>query len=91
MMKIFLKDKKTWGYVFGTIDKLAIEKVNYATLLDNYEVDSLKIITLINNSIEYLIDTQLAKYNITKEVWEHLARLYTQSNFTKQYQLKSYT
>ncbi|XP_062109593.1 uncharacterized protein LOC133821122 [Humulus lupulus] len=32
------------------------------------------------------IGTQLAKYETTKEVWDHLARLYTQSNFVKQYQ-----
>ncbi|TXG54110.1 hypothetical protein EZV62_019366 [Acer yangbiense] len=31
----------------------------------------------------------LAKYKIANEVWDHLARLYTQSNFTKQYQLES--
>lgn len=29
----------------------------------------------------------MAKYDSTKAVWDHLARLYTQSNFSKQYQL----
>jgi hypothetical protein len=31
----------------------------------------------------------LAKYETTKEVWDHLQRLFTQSNFTKQYQLEN--
>ena len=30
----------------------------------------------------------MAKYETTKEVWDHLQRLYTQSNFAKQYQLE---
>jgi len=31
----------------------------------------------------------LAKYKTTKEVWDHLQRLFTQSNFAKQYQLEN--
>ena len=31
----------------------------------------------------------MAKYEITKEVWDHLERLFTQSNFAKQYQLEN--
>jgi hypothetical protein len=34
---------------------------------------------------------QLAKYETTKEVWDHLQRLFTQSNFAKQYQLENNT
>ena len=30
---------------------------------------------------------QLAKYETAKHVWDHLDRLYMQSNFAKQYQL----
>ena len=30
----------------------------------------------------------MAKYETTKEVWDHLQRLYTQSSFAKQYQLE---
>ncbi|CAI8591130.1 unnamed protein product [Vicia faba] len=35
------------------------------------------------------MSVQLAKYDIVKEVWDHLKCLYAQSNFAKQYQLKS--
>jgi hypothetical protein len=31
----------------------------------------------------------LAKYETAKEVWDHLQRLFTQSNFAKQYQLEN--
>jgi hypothetical protein len=31
----------------------------------------------------------LAKYETTKEVWDHLQWLFTQSNFAKQYQLEN--
>lgn len=36
-----------------------------------------------------LLCTQLALYETAKEVWDHLARLYTQSNFAKQFQLET--
>ena len=42
-----------------------------------------KIITWINNFVEHSIGTQLAKYEIAKKVWDHLQRLFTQSNFAK--------
>ena len=44
-------------------------------------MSKLKIITWINNSIDNSIDIQLVKYKTTKKIWEHLKRLYTQSNF----------
>jgi len=31
----------------------------------------------------------LAKYETAKEVWDHLQRLFMQSNFAKQYQLEN--
>ncbi|XP_062084857.1 uncharacterized protein LOC133790997 [Humulus lupulus] len=89
VMKKNLKGKKMWGYVSGTLVKPTNDKADYATLLENWEVDNSKIITWINNSVEHSIGTQLAKYETAKEVWDHLARLYTQSNFAKQYQLES--
>jgi hypothetical protein len=58
-------------------------------LIDTWEANNAKIITWINNSVEHSIGTQLAKYETTKEVWDHLQRLFTQSNFAKQYQLKN--
>jgi len=88
-MKNFLKGKKLWGYVSGIVSKPTNDKVEYEKLLDTWEVDNSKIITWINNSVEHSIGTQLAKYETAKEVWQHLARLYTQSNFAKQYQLES--
>jgi glucose-6-phosphate isomerase len=58
-----------------------------AALIDVWEANNAKIITLINNSIKHSICMQLAKYETIKEVWDHLQRLFMQSNFTKQYQL----
>ncbi|KAI3769398.1 hypothetical protein L6452_00500 [Arctium lappa] len=84
VLKNFLKGKKMWGYVSGTI-----VKPKEATDLDSWEVDNSKIITWINNSVEHSIGVQLAKYETGKEVWDHLERLYTQSNFAKQYQLEA--
>ena len=56
-------------------------------MLDVWEVNNSKIITWIN-SVTPSIGMQLAKYEYAKEVWDHLARLYTQSNFAKKYQLE---
>ena len=89
MMKNFLKGKKMWGYINGDLKKPKNEKAeNYANLLDVWEANNSKIITWINNSIAPSIGMQLEKYKYAKEVWDHLARLYKQSNFTKQNQLE---
>lgn len=90
VMKNFLKGKKLWGYINGDLnkpnDKTNVEK--YAELLDVWEANNSKIITWINNSVAPSIGMQLAKYDYAKDVWDHLGRLYTQSNFAKKYQLE---
>jgi hypothetical protein len=78
-----------WEYISGTsmiprnIDK------SYTALIYTWEANNAKIITWINNYVEHFIDTQLIKYKTSKEVWDHLQRLFTQSNFEKQYQLEN--
>lgn len=58
------------------------EKVGtYGMLLATWKTDISKIINWINNSLGYSIGTQVAKDDTTNEVWYHLDRLYTLSNF----------
>ncbi|XP_019455139.1 PREDICTED: uncharacterized protein LOC109356269 [Lupinus angustifolius] len=78
-----------WGYVSGTFVKPTNSATeNYAKELETWEVNNSKIITWINNSVSQSIGVQLAKYDSASQVWEHLKRLYVQSNFAKQYQLE---
>ncbi|XP_062099980.1 uncharacterized protein LOC133805845 [Humulus lupulus] len=89
VMKIFLKGKRMWGYVSGTSTKPKDDKdESFAEQFDLWDAKNSKIITWVNNSVQQSIDIQLEKYETAKEVWEHLERLYTQSNFAKQYQLE---
>ena len=83
MIKIFLKGKRMWGYIIGTLRKPINkkEKKKCAEQLDAWEASNSKIITWINNCIDNLISIQLAKYETAKEIREHLERLYTQSKF----------
>jgi hypothetical protein len=69
--------------------KLRNTDEGYDALIDVWEANNTKIITWINNSVKHSISTQLTKYKTTKEVWDHLQRLFTQSKFAKQYQLKN--
>jgi len=78
-----------WGYVSGAYMLPKNIEEGDAALIDTWEANNAKIITWINNSVEHSISTQLAKYETTKEVWDHLQRLFTQSNFAKQYQLEN--
>ncbi|XP_062103204.1 uncharacterized protein LOC133814230 [Humulus lupulus] len=89
VMKNFLKGKRMWGYVSGTSTKSKDDKdESFVEQLDLWDANNSKIITWINNSVQQSIGIQLTKYETAKEVWEHLERLYTQSNFAKQYQLE---
>jgi len=89
VMRNFLKGKKMWGYVSGTYVVPKNTEEGDTASIDTWEANNAKIITWINNSVEHSIGTQLAKYETAKEVWDHLQRLFTQSNFAKQYQLEN--
>ena len=41
---------------------------DFATSVDSWEADNVKIITWINNSVTHSIGAQLAKYETAKEV-----------------------
>jgi hypothetical protein len=86
VMRNFLKGKKMWGYVDPTDKK---DEAKYAIELETWDSSNSKIITWINNSVSQSIGMQLAKYDTAHEVWEHLKRLYKQSNFAKRYKLES--
>jgi len=88
-MQNFLKGKKMWGYVSGTYMIPKNIEEGDAVLIDTWEANNAKIITWINNFVEHSIGMQLAKYETTKKLWDHLQMLFTQSNFAKQYQLEN--
>jgi hypothetical protein len=67
-MRNVLKSKKMWGYVSGTYVIPKNTKEGDVVLIDTSEANNANIITWINNSVEHSIDTQLAKYETTKEV-----------------------
>ena len=86
VMRQFLRGKSMWGYVIGVRVKPTNEKAtDYANLVDVWETENTKIITWINNSVTHSIGALLAKYETAKEVWDHLERIYTQSDFAKQF------
>ncbi|XP_022866162.1 uncharacterized protein LOC111385969 [Olea europaea var. sylvestris] len=89
VMRNFLKGKKMWGFISGISVKPENTNEGYTALIDAWESNNSKIITWINNSVEHSIGRELAKYETAKEVWDHLQRLFTQSNFAKQYQLEN--
>ena len=90
VMRNFLKGKSMWGYVSGTITAPDPSKEDSSsTTIETWEVANSKIITWINNSVSPSIGVQLAKFETVKQVWDYLTRIYTQSNFAKQYQLEA--
>jgi len=72
VMRNFLKGKRMWGYVSGTYVIPKNTEEEDVALIDTWEANNAKIITWINNYVEYSIGTQLAKYETIKEVWDHL-------------------
>jgi hypothetical protein len=43
----------------------------YVALINTLKANNVKIITWINNFVEHSIGMQLAKYETTKELWDH--------------------
>jgi hypothetical protein len=48
----------------------------YVALINALEANNVKIITWINNFVEHFIGMQLAEYETTKELWDHLQMLF---------------
>jgi hypothetical protein len=57
-----------WGYVSGTYVIPKNTEEGDVVLIDTCKANNVKIITWINNSVEYSIGIQLANYEITNEV-----------------------
>jgi hypothetical protein len=57
-----------WGYVSGTYVIPKNTEEGDVVLIDTWKANNVKIITWINNSVEYSIGIQLANYEITNEV-----------------------
>jgi hypothetical protein len=72
VMRDFFNGKKMWGYVSGTYVIPKNTEEGDVALIDTWEANNAKIITWINNSVEHYIGTQLAKYETTNEVLDHL-------------------
>ncbi|XP_073225690.1 uncharacterized protein [Cicer arietinum] len=89
VMQKILIGKYMLSYVDGTYVKRTDknDEAKYTKDLKKWNVSNSKIITWISNSFVLLIDVQLAKYDIAKEIWDHLKCLYVQSKFAKRYQL----
>jgi plasmid maintenance system antidote protein VapI len=90
VMKNFFIGKDMWGYIDGTsVKPTNIMDAKYAETLKIWNKSNSKVVTWINNSVSQSIGMQLAKYDTAQEIWDHLKRLYEQSNFAKRYKLES--
>lgn len=82
---MLLEWERIWGYVHETSIEVTYkkDKAAYAKKLEIWNVSKSKILTWINNSSSQLIGVQLKKYDISKDVWDHLKYFYNLSNFGK--------
>ena len=67
-MRNFFKGKKMWEYVSRTYMILKNIEEGDVVLIDTWEANNTKIITLINNFVEHSMGTQLANYETAKKV-----------------------
>jgi len=78
VMRNLFKGKKMRGYVSGTYVIPKNTKEGDVALIDVWEANNAKIITWINNSIEYSIGMQLAKYK-KKMRFEIICKCYSRN------------
>lgn len=88
MKNLFFLDRNFLKYVRSS-EKIPADKraEKFAKLMANWEINSLKIMTWIYNSIDQSIGVHSAKIAKAKDIWDYLSSLYVQSNFSKRYQL----
>ncbi|XP_028113904.1 uncharacterized protein LOC114311941 [Camellia sinensis] len=89
VMKKFLLDKNVWDVVTSDSPMPTDANVEkFQDLLSTWQVTNATIITWINNSVDQSIGIHFAKFTTAKQIWDHLSRLYIQSDFAKWYQLE---
>nr|XP_025702499.1 uncharacterized protein LOC112803201 [Arachis hypogaea] len=102
-MRGFLKGRKLWRYVTGdiacpvkpTVSKDGASKSkedaekekDYAEKLEDWDSKNHQIITWFRNTSTPGIHLQFGRFETAKEVWDHLAKRYTISDLSHQYQL----
>ena len=83
-MQNFLKGQKLWKYIATQVT----QPDSKDTKFEEWEASVGKINSWIANSVTPSIGNQLAKFNYPKDAWDYLAKLYTQSNAARRYQLE---
>ncbi|XP_072064209.1 uncharacterized protein [Arachis hypogaea] len=102
-MRGFLKGRKLWRYVTGDIacpvkptlskdgasksKEDAEKEKDYAEKLEDWDSKNHQIITWFRNTSTPGIHLQFGRFETAKEVWDHLAKRYTISDLSHQYQL----
>ena len=84
LMQKILKGQKLWKYIVSTIAQLDSKDSKY----EEWDYAVGKINPWIANSVIPSIGNQLAKFDYPKEAWDYLARLYTQTNAARCYQIE---
>lgn len=79
-----MKGQKLWKYVVSTIAQPDSKDSKY----EEWEPAVGKINSWIANSVIPSIGNQLAKFDYPKEAWDYLARLYTQIDTARHYQIE---
>ncbi|GKV11664.1 hypothetical protein SLEP1_g22904 [Rubroshorea leprosula] len=90
-MRSFLKGRKLWQYVTGDIKlfEKSVEEPDdkFVDRLEEWDSKNHQIITWFRNTSTSSINLQFARYDTAKEVWDLLAKKYTTSDLSSQYQL----
>lgn len=84
LMQNFLNGQKLWKYIAKKIPIPAIKD----TTFEEWEASVGKINSWIANLVAPSIGNQSAKFSYPKDAWDYLAKLYTQSNVARRYQLE---
>lgn len=90
-MSSFLKGKRLWRIVSGSIAKPSKEKDEddntYWERLEDWDSKNHQILTWIRNTSIPSIRLQIARFETAKAVWELLSTRYSTTNVVHQYQL----
>lgn len=90
-MSSFLKGRKLWRYVTGTLAKPIKQKdeddVKYSDRLEDWDSKNHQILTWIRNTTIPSIKIQFGRFETAKEVWDLLSTRYSITDVAHQYKL----
>ena len=84
-----LMARDLWDYICGTAKPPQADEASeeYKKSLKQWSINNSKVLSWIINSVDSSMGANLYKFDVAKDAWDYLSKMFQQSNAAKNFQL----